>query len=154
MLRRFFLVVAVVCIAQAAFAIDFGIHYGQFDDIDDDYIGAEVVFPFGRNLTFIPSLDYVLADQVDAWLVHADVNYNFNRDATVNPYMGLGVGVFRVDFNVDGASFDDTDEIFSANGGVEFRAFETLRPYLQVRYFQSFSESESNDFGIQLGVRF
>lgn len=150
MIRRLFLVLAVVCLAQGAFAIDFGLRYGQFDDIDDDFIGAELVFPFGRTLTFNPSLEYILADEVDAYLVHADVNYNFNRDATVNPYVGLGVGLFHVD-SVLG---DANDEIFSVNGGVEVRAFETLRPYLQVRYFQAFSESEVNDFGIMLGVRF
>jgi outer membrane protein with beta-barrel domain len=167
MKSRFLLFAAVILLSTtSAFAIDFGVRYGQISDADEDFVGAELAMPIGA-FTFNPSFEYWLIDEqpgLDAtvWTVNADFNYYFNRGASISPYLGLGVGYSQLDATSSGIDFSDDEWLGNANAGLEFRVLETLNPYIQARYFRSFNSDSnefeegdsSDDFAFMVGLRF
>jgi hypothetical protein len=167
MKSRFLLFAAVVLLSTtSAYAIDFGVRYGQISDADEDFVGAELAIPIGA-FTFNPSFEYWLIDEDEdfdatVWTVNADFNYNFNRGGTINPYLGLGAAYSQLDAEASGIEFSDDEFLGNANAGLEFRLMETLMPYVQVRYFRSFNEDEeefeegdsSDDIAFMVGLRF
>jgi hypothetical protein len=167
MRSRFLLFAAVVLLSTtSAYAIDFGVRYGQVSDADEDFVGVELAMPIGA-FTFNPSFEYWLIDEepgleADVWTVNADFNYNFNRGGTINPYLGLGAGYSQLDATASGIEFSDDEFLGNANAGLEFRLMETLNPYVQVRYFRSFNSDdnefeegeENDDIAFMVGLRF
>lgn len=151
--------VAVVLVSSSAYAIDFGVRYGQISDADEDFVGVELVFPFVGSWSFNPSFEYWLTDSdpflgdLTVWTLNADFNYYFSRGATVNPYLGLGAAYSQLETDL----FEDDEFLGNVNAGLEFRLFETVQPYIQGRYFRSFSSEggeESDDLAFMIGLRF
>lgn len=150
-MKRWAMVFAMLFFSTGAFAVDFGLRYGTSNDIDEDFVGAELVFPFG-NWSFNPSLEYYLTsgDEADLWTLNADFNYHFNRGGTVSPYLGLGAAFSRIEFN----GFDDDEVLANLNGGLAFQLGGGLAPYIQGRYFRSVENSDFDDFAVMVGLRF
>ena len=150
MLKRLFGVLCLVFVAEVATAQDFGVRYARTVDGERNVVGVDLKFGRG-SWSFNPSLEYWL-DRPTAFLVNGDVNYNFNPGG-VNPFLGGGLGLALFE-EIDGFEDEDRTELLvNVNGGIEFGALGTLRPYVQGRYFRFF-EDESDDIAVILGLRF
>lgn len=146
------LVIAALCLAVSgpAFAVDFGLRVGRYNDVEEEFVGVELAIPFATNFTFNPALEYVLIDDdefdEDLWVLVGDVNYNFSPGGTVNPYLGAGIGALIAD--------GETEGIYQVNAGLEFRIFRTARPYVQGRYFRLMEDADADDIAVIVGLRF
>lgn len=148
MLKRLVVTVCLVFVAATASAQEFGVRYARTLDGERNVVGVDL--KLGRGAwSFNPSIEYWL-DTPTAFLLNADVNYNFNPGG-VNPFIGVGAGVARFEDILDFEE-DETEYLANVNGGVEFRT-GTLTPYVQARYFRFF-EDESDDIAVILGLRF
>jgi opacity protein-like surface antigen len=132
-----------------AFAADFGVRAGRYNDGENTFVGAEVAWDMGR-VTLNPNIEYIVDDEVDtAGTANFDVLFNFNQGATIQPWLGAGLGVFYVDTDLG----DDTDPVVNVVGGIGWN-LDFLKPYAQVKYFRSLDDSETDDIALTIGLRF
>lgn len=141
-------VVLLLLLAPAVFASDFGVRAGRYDDLDETFVGAEMVFPVTGGLVFNPNLEYVLLDKGTNGTINADFLYRFG-ESTVVPYLGAGVGAFRLDNGV----FNSTKTAINGIAGVDFK-LSFLRPYAQVKYVKLTESGLGNELVYALGLRF
>ena len=150
-MSRFLILTALVLVAAPTmFAADFGVRAGRYDDIEDDFVGAEMVFDLGR-INVNPNIEYVLNDDVTAGSANIDLTFNIAEFGRVSPYLGAGVGLWYVD--ADGG--DNTSDLLgNVIGGVSFN-LDFLKPYAQVKYFRLIdSDDEDSDIAFTVGLRF
>lgn len=139
----------VLLTVPALTAADFGVRAGRYNDLEETFVGAEIDIPVGGGFSLNPNLEYVLEDRVDAGSLNVDILYRFGR-ASVRPYIGGGLGIFRVD---TGAA-DSNTTVINAIGGLGFD-LDFLQPYAQVKYFRSIDDdSAGDDIAIVIGLRF
>ena len=62
-LRIFALLAVVTLAAPCLFGADFGIRAGKFNDADEEFVGAELLFDLG-TVNVNPNIEYSLADDV------------------------------------------------------------------------------------------
>jgi hypothetical protein len=141
--------VAVLLVSAPLHAADFGVRVGQFDDIDETFVGIEMAFDVGR-FVFNPNFEYILIDDFDVMSLNADFLYPFARRASVNPYLGLGVGLMRMEVPGFGS---ETDTIVNAIAGVQFGRGR-VNPYVQLKHFRFVEETSAYDTALTLGLRF
>ena len=143
----------VVILTPAVFAADFGIRGGRYDDIGEEFVGAELVFDVGAvNLN--PNIEYSLAEDVTAGSANLDVTFDLGNFSRFTPYVGAGVGLFYVD--ADGPGENTTDLLGNLIGGVQFQ-LDFLKPYAQVKYFRVIDDDENDagdDLAFTIGLRF
>ena len=80
-LRILSFLAATLILTPALFAADFGIRGGRYDDIGEEFVGAEVLFDIGA-VNINPNIEYALADDVTAGSANIDVTVDigkFNR---------------------------------------------------------------------------
>ena len=149
---RIFSVVALVMVVVAplASAADFGVRVGRYNDIEDEFVGAEVAWDSG-SLTFNPNIEYILTDDDTTALTgNFDVLFNFGR-SNFRPFIGAGVGALYVDDDFFG---DDTEALVNVIGGVRWN-LDFLTPYAQVKYFRAIdNDVEGDDLAFTIGLRF
>lgn len=147
-----FLAVALM-IAPLASAADFGIRAGRFNDADNNFVGAEMLFDAGF-ININPNVEYWLdtPDGVTAGTANLDVTFDIMSIGPVSPYLGAGVGLAY-------ASADDTNEtdiLGNLIGGLSLN-LATLTPYAQVKYFKSLDDEDGGDddeLSLAIGLRF
>lgn len=142
---------ALVVLAPAVFAADFGIRAGRFNDAEEEFVGAEVIFDAGV-LNINPNIEYSLAEDITAGTANLDVTLDLGRFSRVTPYVGAGVGLLYVD---DDFGADETDVVGNLLGGLQFN-LDFLRPYAQVKYFRALEDDDgdSDDIALTIGLRF
>jgi hypothetical protein len=139
----------LMVMTPVAFAADFGVRAGRYNDGENTFVGAEVAWDMGR-VTLNPNIEYIVDDEVDtAGTANFDVLFNFNQGATIQPWLGAGLGVFYVDTDLG----DDTDPVVNVVGGIGWN-LDFLKPYAQVKYFRSLDDSETDDIALTIGLRF
>ncbi|MBL8550423.1 MAG: OmpA family protein [Hyphomonadaceae bacterium] len=90
-----------------------------------------------------PELGFVTEGDTHAWSAMGNVYYDFNKQGAVQPYVGVGVGVARVNFSATDpgtlTSYRDSDTAVAYQGliGVGFRATENLSFDVGYRYFNA-----------------
>lgn len=151
MKMRNVLFIALIALAPAALAADFGIRAGQYRDAEDEFVGAEMVFDAG-SFNVNPNIEYSLADGVTAGTVNLDVTLDVGRFGRMTPYVGAGVGLLYVDAEAGG---DETDLLANVIGGLAFD-LDYLKPYAQLKYFRTIEDDggDSDDFAVAIGLRF
>ncbi len=151
MKMRNVILIALIALAPAALAADFGIRAGQYRDADEKFVGAEVVFDTGA-LNVNPNIEYSLEDDVTAGTVNLDVTFDIARFSTITPYVGAGLGLLYVDDDIGG---DETSLLGNLIGGITFQ-LDTFEPYAQVKYFRTLDDEDgdSDDFALTIGLRF
>ncbi len=151
MKMRKFTLMAILLLAPAALAADFGIRAGQYRDADQEFIGAEVLFDTGA-LNINPNIEYSLEDDITAGSANLDVTIDIGKFSTIVPYVGAGLGLIYVDTDVGG---ETTDLVGNLIGGVAFE-LGSLKPYAQLKYFRTLEDddSDSDDFAVTIGLRF
>jgi opacity protein-like surface antigen len=153
MTHRSLVFLALLMIAPAVFAADFGIRAGQYRDADDEFVGAEVLIDAGV-LNLNPNVEYNLSDDITSGSANIDVTLDLGKFSAVTPYVGAGVGLLYVD--ADGGA-DETDLVGNLIGGIALD-LQFLKPYAQLKYFRTLdeddSEGSSDDFAVTIGLRF
>lgn len=152
---RLLSILAVLCVfVPAVSAADFGVRAGRSDELEETFIGVDLLIDLGR-VNFNPNVEYFLLDDdefgdTNAATVNADFTVDFGS-AALQPYVGLGVGLFWVDSDFG----DDTETLANAIGGVQWN-LEFLKPYAQVKYSRSLenSDGDNDDISFVIGLRF
>jgi hypothetical protein len=150
MKHRSLVFLALLLIAPAVFAADFGIRAGRFNDAGDEFVGAEVLIDAGV-LNLNPNVEYNLADDITSGTVNLDVIFDLGKISAVSPYVGAGVGLLYVD---DDLGEDTTDVVGNLIGGIAVE-LQSLTPYAQLKYFRPLEDDgDADDFALTIGVRF
>ncbi len=112
-------------------------------DLDDDWMASGALgHAFDNGFRLEGELSYRgndLEDAADgeatAWGALLNLIYDFNREGTIQPYVGAGVGVARV--SIDSGAIDEEDTVlaYQAMAGVGFALSERLVLDLGYRYF-------------------
>lgn len=145
---------------------------GTFDDFETTFEdGNGFAFSLGYDFAGPARVDVSLkrmkndVDEVANFSVDGDITSNslltslwfdFNRDGTVQPYVGLGIGASEVEFSDD----EDTVLIGQAGLGLNFVLSDALTLDLGARYFEAKNpeyenfSTEYNGTSIALGLRF
>ena len=145
------LVAILLTLTPAVFAADFGIRGGRYDDIGEEFVGAEMVFDIGA-INVNPNIEYSLAEDITAGSANLDLTFDLGNFSRVTPYVGAGVGLWYVD--ADGG--DTTELLGNLIGGVQFN-LDFLKPYAQVKYFRLFEDDDAgnaDDLAFTIGLRF
>lgn len=149
-LRILTLITIFLLLAPMLSAADFGVRAGRFNDRDEEFVGAEVLFDLGA-INLNPNIEYSLADDVTAGTVNVDVTFDVVSIGNITPYIGAGLGLAYVD-DLD----TQTDILGNVIGGVSFD-LQFLKPYAQVKYFRVLENEEGDaedDIALTIGLRF
>lgn len=151
-LRFLMLLVAAAALAPQVLAADFGVRAGRYNDAEEEFVGAEMVFDLGA-ININPNIEYMLGDEdVTAGSANFDVLFEFAPSSRVSPYVGAGVGLMYFDTDVIGT---ETDLVGNVIGGLSFN-MDFLKPYAQVKYFKELEDDEDggDDLALTIGLRF
>ena len=146
------LLALVLVLTPAVFAADFGVRAGRYDDIDENFVGAEMVFDVGA-LNINPNIEYALAEDITAGSANLDLTFDLGTYSRFTPYVGAGVGLWYVD---DDFGDNTTDLLGNVIGGLELN-LDYLKPYAQVKYFRILDNEdggEADDLAFTIGLRF
>ena len=146
------LLALLLVLAPAVFAADFGIRAGRYDDAEEEFVGAEMVFDLGA-LNINPNIEYSLEEDITSGTANLDVTFDLGNFPRVTPYIGAGVGVLYVDDDFGG---DTTDAVGNLIGGVALN-LDFLKPYAQVKYFRLIEDEggeTQDDIAFTIGLRF
>jgi opacity protein-like surface antigen len=149
---RFLSLVAVLLVlTPAVLAADFGIRAGRYNDLEEEFVGAEVLFDIG-SLNINPNIEYALSDDVTAGSINLDLTYDLGNFSRLTPYVGAGVGAFYIENDFGD---DTTDVLGNLIGGVQFE-LDFLKPYAQVKYFRLLEDENdgADDLAFTIGLRF
>ena len=150
-LRILSLIAVALLLAPALSAADFGVRAGRYNDGDEEFVGAELVFDIGA-VKINPNIEYSLADDITAGTANLDVTVDVLKIGSITPYIGAGVGMSYVDDDLS----TRTDVVGNVIGGVSFN-FEFLKPYAQVKYFRVLDNEDGDaedDIALTVGLRF
>ena len=151
-LRILSLIAVALLLAPALSAADFGVRAGRYNDGDEEFVGAEMVYDLGA-VNINPNIEYSLADDITAGTANLDVTVDILKIGSITPYIGAGVGMSYVD---DDLSSTRTDVVGNVIGGVSFN-FEFLKPYAQLKYFRILDNEDGDaddDIALTVGLRF
>lgn len=140
-----------LALTPTLFAADFGLRAGRYDDIGEEFVGAEVVFDAGA-ININPNLEYSLAEDITAGSANLDITFDLGNFARATPYVGAGVGLWYSD---DDDGDNTTDVLGNLIGGVQFD-LDYLKPYAQVKYFRLLDDEDGggDDIAFTVGLRF
>jgi OOP family OmpA-OmpF porin len=122
---------------------------GQLDadpsvDFDDGFlasvaIGRDYLFGMraeGEVLYLDNDINGSANGDASALGVFANAYYDFNRDGRIQPFLGAGIGMAKVDYN-DGLIDDDATEFaYQAKAGLSYKISDQLTGDLVYRYLQ------------------
>jgi len=151
-LRILALLSLLLTLAPSVLAANFGVRAGRYDDIGEEFVGAEMLVDLGM-INVNPNLEYSLAENLTAGSANLDVTIDVGRFSRVTPYVGAGVGLWYVD---DDAGDNTTDLLGNLIGGVQLD-LDFLEPYAQVKYFKVLENDEgdkADDIALTIGLRF
>ena len=153
-LRMTALIALALVVAPALYAADFGVRAGRYNDSDEEFVGAELLYEVGA-LNLNPNIEYSLADDITAGSANLDVTFDLGNFGRVKPYIGAGAGLWYVD---DDLGETRTDILGNLIGGVSFQ-LDFLQPYVQLKYFRVLDEDDdledaADDVALTVGLRF
>jgi opacity protein-like surface antigen len=151
-LRIITLLVIALALAPTLLASGFGLRAGHYNDADEDFVGAEVLFDLGA-INLNPNIEYSLADDVTQGTANVDLLYDVTNIGRITPYIGAGIGLAYLDNDL---SDNRTDVLGNLIGGVAFK-FNSLQPYAQVKYFRILDNDggdADDDLALTIGLRF
>lgn len=147
------LITFVLVLTPSVLATDFGLRAGRYQDIGENFVGAEMLFDIGA-LNVNPNIEYSLADNITAGSANIDLTFDIGRLNRVQPYVGAGVGLWYTD---DDFGDNTTDLLGNLIGGVQLD-LDFLKPYAQVKYFRLLENDNGggteDDIALTVGLRF
>lgn len=152
-LRFFSLIVVALLLAPMLSAADFGLRAGRYNDGDEEFVGAEVLFDVGA-ININPNIEYLLQDDGTAGTANLDITFDVASIGNLTPFVGAGVGMAYHDNELE----TRTDIVGNLIGGVSWN-LEVVKPYAQVKYFRVLDKDDDggeteDDIALMIGVRF
>lgn len=126
----------------------FGVRGGAYFDVDEPFIGVELLFPLTSDIWFNPNVEWVFVDNADLATVNLDVHFDLPAGASYSFWIGGGLGLRY--FNPDGPRDGDWDPGANILAGLGFGHGRVI-PYVQAKVFVSDGNSE---FILAGGFRF
>ena len=139
---------AVLALAAPAAAVDLGVRGGYYFDVEEPFVGVELITPVARRIYFNPNLEYVFVGEGLSYLtLNADFHYDFPTRGSNFVWAGAGLGLVRVD--PDGPDNSDTEPALNLLAGVGWRTGGVI-PYVQAKVIVD----GGSEFVLAFGVRF
>jgi hypothetical protein len=95
--------------------VTFGLRAGYYTEVEEPFLGAEVLVPVARRFYFNPNFEYVFVENGSYWTMNADFHYDFFADNRTFFWLGGGLGLVRVD--PEGDDNGDTDAAATSSAG-------------------------------------
>lgn len=125
-----------------------GVRGGAYFDVDEPFVGVELLMPLGGNLWFNPNFEWVFVDNADLATLNADVHYDLPTDGAYMFWLGAGLGMRY--FKLDRPAADgDWDPGLNLLAGLGFGHGDFV-PYIQAKYYLG----DFNEFVLAGGFRF
>lgn len=144
--------------APAAADTKFGVRGGYYTDIEEPFVGAEVLTHVGHRFYFNPNFEWIFVEGLPAargrpgenakyFTLNGDFHYDFPTGKNVYVWAGAGLGwsYFDTDRRGDG----DNDLVVNLLTGLGFNAGGVI-PYVQGKLMIQ----EDLEFAIGVGLRF
>ncbi|MBN2000287.1 hypothetical protein JW935_22245 [candidate division KSB1 bacterium] len=146
--RLLLLFFTVALLSPAATAAPLaGIRAGLYTDVDEFFIGGDLVFKLAPRLDFNPNLEYVFVEDVSYMTINFDVLYYIYSSRKSYGWVGGGLAMTRL--KADGADKGDSDTGLNLLFGIGFKNRGSI-PYLQAKLIMG----DYDDFVIGGGFRF
>lgn len=137
--------------APAAAQVDFGVRGGVYTDIEEGFLGVELLMPVTGQWFFNPNIEYVFVDPGSLWTLNGDFHYDFAQSGNLTFWAGGGLAVLFRDFDDRRGRRDDSETDVGANLLAGLGAVRgTIRPYGQVKVILS----DDTEAVLAVGVRF
>ncbi|HVS02331.1 MAG TPA: hypothetical protein VMT16_06135 [Thermoanaerobaculia bacterium] len=136
----------VLATAPAAADTDFGVRAGVYTDIEEPFVGVELLMPVGRSSWYFnPNLEVVFVDPGDLVTLNIDFHYDFKGTDDLYVWAGGGPAVVFRDTGRD----DETDLGANLLAGVGLKNLAFV-PYLQGKVLLA----DETEGVIAIGIRF
>ncbi len=131
-----------------------GIRGGYYTEVDEPFLGAEVLVRLDRRFYFNPNVEYVFVSDGSYLTFNADFHYDFVVDRKTFVWLGAGLGIVHEDAGgvripEEPAENGKTDAAANILGGIGFRA-GSLIPYFQAKLIAK----SGAVFAVAVGLRF
>src|SRR5687768_3359147 len=127
----------LVLVPDAEARIRGGIRAGEYTDIDDPFVGGELVVPLTRRVYFNPNVEWVFVDEATV----RTANFDLHSDWPVGPHafvwLGGGLAYLYVDPEGPAESDDDWGANLLAGFGIKLGKNPGVLPYLQAKIILS-----------------
>lgn len=125
-----------------------GVRGGAYFEVDEPFIGVELLFPLGGRLWFNPNFEWVFVDRRDVASLNADLHYDLDTSGAYMFWLGAGLGLRYNKLERPGAD-GDWDPGLNLLAGVGFGSGGFV-PYIQAKYYIG----DFNEFVLAGGFRF
>jgi hypothetical protein len=92
---------ALVLLASASAAMDFGARTGYYTDAEAPFVGAELVLSLSESVRLNPNVEVVLRDGRKQHTVNLDAFYEFPSERRSYLWLGGGASLFTVEGHTD-----------------------------------------------------
>jgi hypothetical protein len=147
-------VVAVAALAAALFAAPapasaetFGVRLGYYTDVEEPFLGAELLFRLAPRIWLNPNVEAVLVDNGRLLTLNGDVHYDLPVGGRNMIWVGAGLAVINADPEGDDNGNTDLGANFFAGIG---RRTGRVIPYAQVKAIAK----DETEFVVAVGLRF
>ena len=141
------LAAALFVAPRPASAEMFGVRLGYYTDVEEPFLGAELLFKLAPRIYLNPNVEAVLVDNGRLLTLNGDVHYDLPTGGRNMIWVGAGLAVINADPEGD----DNGDTELGANffAGLGRRTGRVI-PYVQVKAIAK----DDTEFVLAVGLRF
>jgi hypothetical protein len=125
----------------------FGVRGGYYLEIEEPFVGVEVLTHLGHRVYFNPNFEWIFVENADYFTLNGDFHYDFPVGQGVYLWVGAGLGWSSFDF--EGPENGDNDLVLNLLTGAGVSAGGVI-PYVQLKLIVE----EDTEFAIGVGLRF
>jgi hypothetical protein len=140
-------VATLLALPAAADDAKVGVRGGYYTDIEEPFVGAELLLRVAPRFYFNPNAEYVFVNNAKYFTWNADFHYDFHHRGSSFAWLGAGLAVTT--FNPRGPNNSDNDVAANFLAGVGVRS-GGLIPYFQAKVIAR----DETEFVLAFGLRF
>jgi hypothetical protein len=126
----------------------FGVRAGSYTDLEELFLGVDLLSPIGSHTYLNPNLEYVFIDYGTYLTANMDFHYDFDTRSPFFFWLGGGAGLAY--FSPEGGGDSNSELALNILGGLGLKTRGSLVPYIQAKAILG----DADDFVITLGLRF
>lgn len=126
----------------------FGLRVGSYTDMDELYVGADLLSPIGAHTFINPNIEYVLIDYGTYLTTNLDLHYDIATQSRMFFWLGGGLGLAY--FSPEGEGDSNTELAINLMTGLGFNTTGSLIPYVQLKAILG----DADDLVLTFGLRF
>jgi hypothetical protein len=120
---------------------------GYYSEVEEPFVGAELLVPVSGAFYFNPNFEYVFVEDLNYMTFNADFHYDLPMSGRTMVWLGAGLGLVRLDF--EGPDNSETDAAANFLAGLGWRTGNVV-PYFQGKVIAK----DDTEFSIGFGLRF